>query len=79
MKTSRYDVFVGIFNEKMDVVRCDYIIQYAKTITMVRTRLNGLRRYYYMEVIGRVEPGAETENESGDRVDGSSYAVATGM
>ncbi len=43
------------------------------------TRLNGLRRYYYMEVIGRVEPGAETENESGDRVDGSTYAVATGM
>ena len=37
MKASRNDVFVGIFYEKMDVVRCDYIIQYAKTITMVWT------------------------------------------
>jgi len=30
-----------------------------------------------MDVIGRVEPGAETENESGDRVDGCTYAATT--
>jgi len=31
-----------------------------------------------MEVIGRVEPGAETENESGDRVDGVPELPAPG-
>ncbi len=35
------------------------------------TRLQGRRRYDYMEVIGRVDSGTETENESGDRVEGS--------
>ncbi len=30
-------------------------------------RLQGRRRYDYMEVIGRVEPGAETERTSGTR------------
>ena len=33
---------------------------YKKTLTGL-TRLHGCRRYDYMEVIGRVEPGAETE------------------
>jgi len=28
-------------------------------------RLHGYRRYDYMEVIGRVESGTETENDSG--------------
>jgi len=32
-------------------------------------RLQGCRRYDYKEVIGRVEPGAETENDSGDQVE----------
>ncbi len=34
-------------------------------------RLQGRRRYDYMEVIGRVEPGAETERTSGTRSRGS--------
>ena len=28
-------------------------------------RLHGCRRYDYREVIGRVEPGAETESDAG--------------
>ena len=32
-------------------------------------RLQGCRRYDYMDVIGRVESGSETENDSGDKVE----------
>jgi hypothetical protein len=32
-----------------------------------RTRLQGCRRYDYMEVIGRVESGTEAENEAGSQ------------
>jgi hypothetical protein len=32
-------------------------------------RLHGGGRYDYKEVIGRIEPGAKTENDSGDKVE----------
>ena len=40
-------------------------------------RLHGCRRYDYMEVIGRVESGTETENDSG-RLQGSKRLKTSG-
>jgi len=38
-------------------------------IFLRQRHLHGSRWYDYMEVIGRVEPGAETESEAGARAE----------
>ena len=66
-------------NINMNVTReplIKYVLRHTGEYDL-HPRLHGCRRYDYMEVIGRVESGTETENDSG-RLQGSKRLKTSG-